>query len=528
MSALGTERRIRLPEAFRGERLAERLPARLMTACGVLWLALFPLANDFTYTHITRTKWLCALGFAALTIALTAAARMMQRKRSLESSETEKTAEAIGGPGRQRLNLPLIFGLVYFAWVALSAFFGAWADLRNAAGERTVWMGAVRYEGLLTHLCYAAVFLFMACARGRMRTVTAAAGAALVLFAGVIALQYAGLNPLGLYPSGLSIRTSYEFQGTIGNIDMVNGYLCLVVPLLCASFLTEGVSRLRAALLAAGLAGVLLQLMMEVQAGYVSVAAGVLLVLWLMLTKPESRARCLAFGAALCLTALLRAAIDLPWLDGSASVCLTLHRGRWLGLFGGLGAALALLAFAAKRHPGKAMKPWAAWLTLALLAVAAVAVVWLLPIPERAGGLWEMREVLHGRGQDSYGSWRLGAWRHAWAMFLEHPVFGGGPDTFMTALETRLAVTGSYLGEHFDNPHNLYLTILANNGLPALLAYLGMLALTLRKCLKRRTAASAALAAAVICYSAQGLFSFSICLVSPMAWCVMGMAAGEW
>ena len=41
-----------------------------------------------------------------------------------------------------------------------------------------------------------------------------------------------GVNVLGLFPAGHSIYTNYEFQSTIGNIDMVSGYLSLVVPLL--------------------------------------------------------------------------------------------------------------------------------------------------------------------------------------------------------------------------------------------------------------------------------------------------------
>ena len=497
-----------------------RLSAALMTTCGVLWLALFPLANDGTYTHITRTKWLFTLGFAALTLVLTSAAAIIARG--------QRDADAARRP--VKLNPALVCGGVYFLWVALSAVFGAYAGLRNADGQLTVWSGAVRYEGLVTHLAYGAVFFCLAAGRGSHRVVTIAAGAALAVFVGIIALQYAGLNPLGLFPAGLSVRTNYEFQGTIGNIDMVNGYLSLAVPLLCAPFLTEGVSRARLALLAAGLAGVLAQLMIEVQAGYIAVAAGTLLVVWLGLTRPETRVRGLGFGALLCGLALIRMTIDLPWLDGSETVCLTLRRGRWLALFGGLTAALALLAWCAARFSGHrrlALKPRTAWLLLLGLLALALLLVLLLPVGQRYGGLWEMREVLYGRAQDSYGSWRIGAWRHTLAMAAEHPLFGGGPDTFMSALEGRLAQTGSYLGEHFDNPHNLYLGILFSNGFPALAAYLAMLFLLLRWCARGGSARSLALGAAIVCYSAQAFFSFSICLVAPMAWCVMGMAAED-
>ena len=36
-----------------------------------------------------------------------------------------------------------------------------------------------------------------------------------------------------------------------------------------------------------------------------------------------------------------------------------------------------------------------------------------------------------------------------------------------------------------------------------------------------------ALGASILCYAAQGFFSFSICLVSPMFWAVLGMACAH-
>ena len=58
-------------------------------------------------------------------------------------------------------------------------------------------------------------------------------------FCGIVALQYAGINVLGLFPTGRSIYTNYEFQGTIGNIDMVSGYVMLVMPMLLGAFVAR-------------------------------------------------------------------------------------------------------------------------------------------------------------------------------------------------------------------------------------------------------------------------------------------------
>ena len=137
--------------------------------------------------------------------------------------------------------------------------------------------------------------------------------------------------------------------------------------------------------------------------------------------------------------------------------------------------------------------------------------------------------MLCGRARDEYGSWRIGAWRNALAIWKENPVFGTGPDTYYYALHNRLEATGEVLGENFDNPHNEYLAILSNNGFPALMFYLELLFTVLLSCLRLglREGWLWALGASILCYAAQGFFSFSICLVSPMFWAVLGMTCAH-
>ena len=64
------------------------------------------------------------------------------------------------------------------------------------------------------------------------------AAVGITVFFVIVLLQRNGGNPLGLYPPGRSYAKNPEFQGTIGNIDMAVGYLCLAAGL----FLTEIVS----------------------------------------------------------------------------------------------------------------------------------------------------------------------------------------------------------------------------------------------------------------------------------------------
>lgn len=485
-----------------------RWPGIVATVLGCLWLGAFPLWQDLTYSHITRTKWygmlaLCGIAVLACLVCLLVMAFRKELRVGLRWHPVQLVA------------------LAYFAWVALSAWQGKWAGTVNARGESVVWMGAIRYEGLLTHLCYGLIFLTMSLFRVRENVVFQVAAEALVVFCALAAVQYTGVNPLGFFPEGRSIYTNYEFQGTIGNIDMVSGYVSLILPLLLGSFATRNEGGWY--LLGAGTLGAMLAWCMEVQSGLIALALLCGLLVLLMLHTPSMRFRGCLVLAGVALALGLRGLLFLPWLDSATPrepqpVRLVLTGKAILGL--GAAGVMTLLAFLLRKHPGKAVA-WKPMLCILLAcAVLGTAGLVYLPIPESAGALWELHECLNGRVQDQFGSWRLGAWRHSLAMALESPVFGNGPDTFYYALRDRLDTLGETLGENFDNPHNEYMAILVNNGVPALVLYLLLLALLVASCWRRQ---QWALAMSILCFAVQGLFSFSICLVTPMFWAVMGM-----
>lgn len=495
-------------------RSGEPLASWVWTGLAALWLAVFPLWQTGSYSCITQAKWhgmLCltaATGAAALACAIWCLARYRRMPF--------------------RLSLPQGVALAYFAWLGLAACFGSLHGQVNRNGELAVWMGSLRYEGMATQLCYMVIFLLMSLYPPRLAWVMRLASAALLLFCLVVALQYAGLNPLGLFPPGLSTRTNYEFQGTIGNIDMVSGYLALVIPLLLGGFVLT--RRGDVLWLAAGLCGVLLEACMEVQSGLIALALGVALLLWAMLRRPACRGRGMAVLAGLCLCFALRQTIAFPWLDGVADVAFAGLSPFAIALLAPV-LPLGGLAVWFRRHPGRALSAKGTALMAAIAVLLALALLLALPMDASMGGLWEMRELLLGRAQDSFGSYRLGVWRHTLDMARDNLLFGTGPDTFWFAMRNHLARVGASLPEAFDTPHNEYLAILANDGLPALLLYLALLGTTWWRCLRvhqrRRRAPAYALVllAALSCYAVQGFFSFSICLVSPMHWAMLGMAA---
>lgn len=487
-------------------------PPALAAALGILWLGIFPLWQDLSYAHITRAKWagalaLCGVSVAAAMLMVLSLWRKKQLGRELRWHPVQLAAAA------------------YFLWLSLSGCFGSWAGQLNGDGQAVVLMGAIRYEGLVTQWCYGLIFAVMSLFPAREEPVLAGASAALTIFCGVVALQYTGMNVLGLFPEGRSINTNYEFQGTIGNIDMVSGYLCLVTPLLLGAFATR--ERGGWHMLASGALGAAVLWCIEVQSGLIALLFLSGLVVLLMLRFPAYRARGCAVLAAVMAGMALRGMLFLPWLDSATPrealpVELTFTTQAAIGL----AAAVMLSALAGLfgKRPGKAVPVRVILCLVLAAAVAVVCGVVYLPIPESAGGLYELHEILNGRPQDHFGSWRLGAWRYSLSMSKASPVFGTGPDTFYYAMFSYLQQAGVTLGESFDNPHNEYVAILSNNGIPALAAYVALLAWVLIALCRWK---QWPLALSIGCFALQGIFSFSICLVTPMFWTVLGMAAAR-
>ena len=490
---------------MRAERPA---PEGLMTLLGAAWLGLFPLWQDGSYSRITRAKWLGMLVMFGVTAA--AVLVMIVLRRGRRQGRKPRLAPAQG------------LALAYLAWLGVSAIFGSFAGAVNGSGQLAVLMGSRRYEGLAAQGCYVGLFLLMSLYPPRLRSVMNAAALGMLIYAGIVALQYAGYNPLGLFPAGLSVRTNYEFQGTIGNIDMVSGYLCLIAPALLSAFVLGAAGPL---CLLGGCAGTLMLLLMRVQSGVIALAAVLAALVVLALLRPEVRGRaCLALGGALAAFSLGRL-VGLPWLDGTETLLFpyapTVKKTAPL-ILGGL---LALLSPGLTRRPGPKVPVKWLLVLIALGMVAALAVVLTHDFPE-GSALWEIREALGGRGQDSFGSERLGIWRMTLEMARDNLLFGTGPDTFWYAMGDYQLRTGQSLAQRFDSPHNMLLAVLSGSGVPALALYVALMAAVAAGCLRasRRDPWPLALLAGLAAYLLQGMFTFSICLVTPMFWAMLGMA----
>lgn len=144
---------------------------------------------------------------------------------------------------------------------------------------------------------------------------------------------------------------------------------------------------------------------------------------------------------------------------GIMAVILTYSRGALLGL------AIALFAMVMKTKRR----------VLAIAGTLIVGVTILLAAPPQ----WiERMQTLRNVGTDQSALARIHSWTFAYRFFLDHPILGGGFQTFTALLYGRY----NMLAEKVQGPHSIYFQVLAEHGLPGLLMFLTLIGSCLWSC----------------------------------------------
>lgn len=191
-----------------------------------------------------------------------------------------------------------------------------------------------------------------------------------------------------------------------------------------------------------------------------------------------------------------------------------------------LAGVFALILLAVLQKGGLAKK--AALGSLAGIAVLIVAVVaFCMANPQRSAFtndvvrmMEEAAALLSGTAEDSAGSGRLGIWRACIAHIREYPLMGAGTDNAYYAVEP-------FLGES-KMPHNEYLNIGVNLGIPGMLLHLGALGTLFVSCLRRLKTMPAATLTAFCCafsYAVSAFFGVPLCTMLPFFYIFLSLCA---
>ena len=373
--------------------------------------------------------------------------------------------------------LPLLLGAGLLLWTVVSC-------LASPYPGAPWWIGTGRREGLATQLCYFALFFMFAFSKVRRTPVLIASGCGVLLFAAVVLLQRSGGNPLGLYPESYSFENASYFQGTIGNVDMCSGYLVIV----CGLFLSELVETLRA---------FFRPVPPSAENGLPAAGAS-------SGPVPEKRS-----GK---LSGWMMPVFLLPLLILSVWLLFTMD------VDSGVVALAVLLVWTAVRFlPKKYRLP-----VLVLLLAAVLLLAWFWS--GESGPVFELHEMLHGRTRSDFGSGRVGIWNRTLAMLGEegYLLTGTGADTFamrFSDYQNRYELAHpdtELIPDYYDSPHCEYLAMLVNSGIPALLSFLVLVAAGCFGIPVWRDG--------VLGYGVQAFLSFSVCILAPMFWVILGLS----
>ena len=198
-------------------------------------------------------------------------------------------------------------------------------------------VGVSRHEGALTVTFYCLCFLFVSVYGKAERGMLCALGVTVLIFCTLCICQLNGYNPLSLYPAPYNyfdggVAYAGTYLGTIGNVDLVAAFLCLVIPIFWVTLLRKR-DRRRWLLLLPLAAATYVLLRMWVLAGIVGVFGGALLALPVAATAEKRTRRRLALGVG----ALLVCAVLALWcfdLGGTLHEVHALLHGESDGSFG--------------------------------------------------------------------------------------------------------------------------------------------------------------------------------------------------
>lgn len=469
-------------------------------------LLVFPLFTGFSgYANITFSKFAFFLGAFALWAAAIVFVSIARR-----------------------LPLPRLrlhhFAALGFAGVCLLSWL-----LSPYKSESLI--GAGRYDGLVSQLVYACIFLGVSLFGHLEKGHFICLGSSLGLCSAVAIAQLFGIDIFGLFPGDYchydsGIRYSGAFLGTIGNTNVLSAFYCLALPALFAlPVLLGGWAWLVLLPLCPAL---FVLIRAGVSGGFVGLAFCGLIALPLVLTD-MTRVRRALLGA---IPLLLSAAAALAFCPE-----YTLDSGLvWSFRFGTLPILCIFAAFAlgflfiilrrtAINPSTKSLRRF--FIILCLLAVLA-GLLFIYFSPAEEGTIYELSQVMRGNIGEKFGSSRILIWRECLKAFPDHPILGSGPDTLALRVDVQFSrvveETGKTLRSGVDNAHNEYLGYLINTGILGLLSYISLLLCCLHGWLRRLASPQVcAVGLGILCYCAQSFFALGLPLVSPLMWLSLGL-----
>lgn len=387
--------------------------------------------------------------------------------------------------------------------------------------------GLGRGEGVFTVFFYCLVF-FCACGISFKRRHIIPLGLAVIVFSVIGILQICDMNPLGLYPdiylyyAAMDVYTA-PFIGTIGNSGIAGAFLSVCIPLFFVWFIT-GKRRWDFLVLIPMCSATFLLMYSDVSGAKIGTLSAIVLGAIFIITDKSRLCRCLtALSIIVFATATsyyIVPVYEYPDLTFIFRDNLTFTAMMAFAAFLSVGGWLLL-----KVNFSVNPKLFRRICILALLVLVTVGLIYVYNCHAQSGFIYELNQVMHGNFADEFGSNRLRIWKRCIEMFKEYPILGSGPDTavmrYNIIFERFSPIWQTLLRTGVDSAHNEFLNLLVNVGIVGLLPFVVAICAVL---FKRKKTMNSICAVAVLGYTVQAMFLFSITITAPYFWLFMGLA----
>ena len=483
-----------------------------------LFMIVFPVFVWTDYSDITAMKLafflVCTLGFGLSVVFC----KLMLRKDWKEY-------------------LPDLFLFTFLCSGVVSWFNSPYFGKNNDQGFDYNLFGAGRFDGLIFLAAYALLYwLSSRYCRLQLKYVR---GFAIILLAMCViaVIQLSGINALHLYPPSSYKGHPDEFLSTIGNVDVMAGFLCLMMPMVGVGYVVFKLDKTFSAIfLAAHTVGIYVMLSLGVDMSLVGLLALVGVMTPILIRSRRYVEKLLEVGASLALGAAIAFCVDYRYVKADAKTITEFHFS--LATAVALGVLLILLAARLFLHykpdfdlPWKKVQ-WCVIGAEAALVIAAFCYFRFACDPASAKGFTkDLSELVRGQLSDTAGHNRIGIWRHALQMAKRNLWLGTGCGTFAETFRDFAREVGyeRYINRNLDFAHNEYVHILCTMGVAGLVFYLGYLVTMAWRAVRYmyRNPKILVLGACAFGYCVWVFFCFSICIVTPLFWAIMGMLAWE-
>lgn len=462
--------------------------------------------------------------------------------------------------------LPDWFLFIMLVAALTSVLFSPYKGELNRFNQNLLIMGAGRFDGLLFVFLYMVVFWL--CARYGVfgKWLNTAFTVTLAVMCCIALVQLGGQNALDLYPKSSYKGFHESFISTLGNVDMVSGFLCMAWPLIWIGYIVfefdtnkdrnklpqvvkEYMSRdfhlfyfalekavryfyipVIAVVFYVGLA-------IDVDSFKLTAAVVIAVMIPLMLRSLKYVRRLMESLGAMIIAFGFNDAVTYTYVESAKRTDTTFTPTSVFFVCISVAVLLFVGSALLKMIKKDNEKVWK-FISLGVVSLEVLALIGVFLYfrfiyqPTVTYGLgYDLYELCRGRVSENAGTHRAGIWINAIKMAKENLLFGTGTGTFAISFKEFAKEVGYtfYQNKNLDFAHNEYVDLLCTTGLFGLLSYLGFLftsAVLAFKSMKRNPKVLI-LGAAVLSYAVQAFFSFSVVIMTPLFWMLIGLLVKE-